>query len=756
MKNLRVRSLALLLGATLVLGSVGCQQTSKTVGQEKKQRPLVIGCEYLGEQFSPFTDTVRNSSEVVDLTQLYLMTTDRMGNLIKNGIEGEKSEYEGRNYRYFAPANVSVKYDENDKITTYTVKLREDLKFSDGEPVTADDVIFSYYAYLDPSYTGSRLLNSFHIVGLENYRMNSTAAEGINIEPNEVNALMKHPTKSMKARIKKFIRKILSEEYAWCKDVYLEKGYKSAEKMFLDYYNLKTNYRGTDAAKIVDEVAAQYGYNYQTLAIHYNGEEAYFDEQIQQMAYDELYSIAVKKANGEEVHNIEGIIRKDDYTVQIQTKGFEASAIYSILGIPITPLHYYGDVSKYDYEKNKFGFSRGKLNSVVEKKHAPLGAGPYVFKKSENGKIYLEANPYYYLGKPKIENLELVEVKETELVKKIRNKEVDVGEMSGSVSCFEDVRQVNANRELTGDVITSSLVDYKIYGYIGINADKVCIDSSPGSQASKALRKAFMTLFAVYRQTGVDEYYGEAATVLEYPIESSSWASPQETDKGYMPAFAVDGNGHAIYSEFMSVKEKYKAAKEVAKEYFIEAGYEYDEATDKFVSAPYGAKMEYAIYIPAEGKGIHPDYEILRNTQKALRSLGITLTINDVEDDNEMWNRLESGEIEMWCAAWESGVDPDMYQKYYSKNTGSNYYHIKDKSLDKLIMSARKSDDQEYRKTIYKECMDILRDWGVELPVYQRQNCTLFSTERIDLNSLPLNATAYYNWVNEIHLLEMN
>ena len=46
--------------------------------------------------------------------------------------------------------------------TTYTVKIRDDVKFSDGEPMTADDIIFSLYVYLDPSYTGGVTLSSHH------------------------------------------------------------------------------------------------------------------------------------------------------------------------------------------------------------------------------------------------------------------------------------------------------------------------------------------------------------------------------------------------------------------------------------------------------------------------------------------------------------------------------------------------------------------------------------------------------------------
>ena len=60
---------------------------------------------------------------------------------------------------------------------------------------------------------------------------------------------------------------------------------------------------------------------------------------------------------------------------------------------------------------------------------------------------------------------------------------------------------------------------------------------------------------------------------------------------------------------------------------------------------------------------------------------------------------------------------------------GSNYmYDINDAELNKLILDARASLDQSYRKTMYKACLDIIVDWAVEVPVYQRQNAVIFST----------------------------
>ncbi len=59
--------------------------------------------------------------------------------------------------------------------------------------------------------------------------------------------------------------------------------------------------------------------------------------------------------------NISGI-KNIDYTVEVTVNGFSAPAVYSILGISVTPLHYYGDVEKYDYENNMFGFDFGDLS----------------------------------------------------------------------------------------------------------------------------------------------------------------------------------------------------------------------------------------------------------------------------------------------------------------------------------------------------------------------------------------------------------
>ena len=53
---------------------------------------------------------------------------------------------------------------------TYTIKLRPDLTFSDGSPLTAEDVAFTLTVLYDPKYDGDTNISLAHIVGGDAYK----------------------------------------------------------------------------------------------------------------------------------------------------------------------------------------------------------------------------------------------------------------------------------------------------------------------------------------------------------------------------------------------------------------------------------------------------------------------------------------------------------------------------------------------------------------------------------------------------------
>ena len=214
----------------------------------------------------------------------------------------------------------------------------------------------------------------------------------------------------------------------------------------------------------------------------------------------------------------------------------------------------------------------------------------------------------------------------------------------------------------------------------------------------------------------------------------------------------MDGND--IYTEGMTADERYAAAKQAALGYFEAAGYTVTDG--KITAAPAGAPMDAEVMVGGGGTGDHPSFMDLTLASEALKEIGFNLIVTDMSNFSEMTNAINSGNADMFAMAWQATPDPDMYQIYHSTG-GSNEtsYWIKDAELDDLIMQARQSTDQTYRKTLYKECLDIVADWAVEIPIYQRQNCIIISSQRVDLDTVTPDITTFWNWYNDLELLDV-
>ena len=767
-----------------------------------QETPLVVAIQTLSSKFSPYAADTGYDQDVVEMTQVGLMTTDRTGAIIFNGIEGETLSYNGTDYFYQGIADLSQNYDAATDITTYTAKLREDIKFSDGVPMTADDIIFNYYVYLDPSYTGSTTLSSYDILGLQAYltqvpedslasvvpAMEALKAAGAGYTVTEADPFTQEVYDAYQAGIVElwkadtqgitdYVFANYAADYAeailgkTADEVAASEGLKNSLGMALwGFGDVVDGVLTTAAGEVVAAEEATNDDYYEAAAAKYGNDFAAYlaaGESAIGTTLDALNSStmsAIAAAAGVDmsagVPNISGIKKLDDYTVEIKVKGFSAPAIYSILGIQIAPAHYYGD-GTYDYDANNFGHPYGDLSCVSAKMDAPMGAGPYKFVKYENRVVYYEANEYFFQGAPATKNFQFKETNSAEVCNAVQTGTVDGGsDVNGSKPNFEMLRGFNSNGELVGDVVTTYSVANLGYGYIGINADTVNVAGEPASEASKNLRKAIATVMSVYRDVAIDSYYGDAASVINYPISSTSWAAPQATDEGYKVAFSVDVNGNDIFTADMDAQAKYAAALEASKGFFEAAGYTFENGV--MTAAPEGAKMSYEVIIPADGIGDHPSFAILTDAKNALATIGFELKINDPADSNVLWDATDAGIHEMWCAAWGSTIDPDMYQVYHSSNvvgeggSDSNHYHIRSAELDQMILDARASDDQAYRKEVYRACLDEIMDWAVEIPAYQRQNIALSSTIRVNTDTVTPDVTTYWGWLAEANLIQMN
>lgn len=81
---------------------------------------------------------------------------------------------------------------------TYTFHMRDDVKFSDGTPVTADDVAFTYTVPCDSSYSGIVDVSAIGIKGWEDYNSGkTTSVEGIKVvDKNTIQFTLSQPNAS--------------------------------------------------------------------------------------------------------------------------------------------------------------------------------------------------------------------------------------------------------------------------------------------------------------------------------------------------------------------------------------------------------------------------------------------------------------------------------------------------------------------------------------------------------------------------------
>ena len=767
------RTLALLLALVMSLSLLaGCGDGGG--GSTDDTTPLVVGYAPFSSKFSPFFSETAYDQDVWVMTQLGLLTSDRTGAIIYKGIEGETIDYNGTDYTYYGPADLEVT-ENADGTVYYDFTLRDDLKFSDGEPLTIDDVIFSMYVLCDPTYEGNSTLYAQPIQGMEAYRSGMSARQELILAAgpdgytaNDYYTEDQYNTfwAAFNAAGVKFAQEILD---------YLVAAGANAETDSVAAKAANWGFTLADDATVEDFWAAiveKYGYDLSDDGINAEKASSSISELLTAELGDRAGEFSAGVQTGESAANISGIQKTGDYSMRIVMTKVDAVAIYQ-LGVTIAPMHYYGDKSLYDYDNNSFGFPKGDLSSVRAKTTQPMGAGPYKFVKFENGTVYFEANESYFQGAPKTKYVNFLEcISDDDKLNGVTTGTIDITDPSMSSDTAAAISAANSNGELTGDKVTTDLVNNLGYGYIGMNSVVMSVGGEPSSQASKDLRKAFGTILSVYRDVAIDSYYGERASVINYPISDTSWAAPRPSDDGYKVAFSTDVNGNDIYTSDMSAEDKYAAAKTAALGYLEAAGY--TVADGKVTAAPEGAKMEYEVWIPADGKGDHPSFMILTLAKDALAEIGMTLTIKDLTNSAELWTALEAQQVAMWAAAWGATVDPDMYQIYYSDvanagsatdgqnplggsgQGGSNYmYCIADPELDQLIMDARATTDQTYRKAMYKACLDIVIDWAVEIPVYQRQNAIIFSSERVNMDTVTPDITTFYGWLSEVHNIEL-
>ena len=841
-------ALGLVMSTSLVATAfAGCGGDNNTTAPAA----LVIMSDAVDGLFNPYYATSGADMEVVGMTQIGMLTTGFTGNPGEEQATVEYGDDEPvvvKDYEIVHDANETNENKDGNGVTTYRFVIKNGIKFSDGHPLTMEDVLFNMYVYLDPVYAGSSTMYSTDIVGLKQYRTQSTvgsAGDAISSEAttrakNRINELtniytaLKNANKpthidAMKEAISthsvskgykeavaygsareqvtnaqllkdyeyalETFKKELETDYETAKESYTEEPYASngfdeiTSFMYMEGYvdleyekKVLSNGKETDDKSKIKKVTRNYLSTIKTKeeAVNYvfeakveselniilsywatgntlrnefssNATEVILHENLKEgeLAVPNISGIRsiahtadapdTMKINGTDykvaqAHNNDGtVVAPDEYDIlEIKINGIDPKAIWNF-GFTVAPQHYYAPNQEVNIVGNKFGvewgsfdFMKNEIQSTRNVK-VPMGAGPYVATDANNNDnpdgnsfnkdnvIYFKANETFLLGKPKTEKIRYQVVSS--------NNALDVLQQDSVHFVTPQFTRQN-NEKIAGMQGVESVDSWQLgYGYIGINAGKV---------QNINLRKAIMSAMDVSLAM---QYYGTGqAKTIAWPMSTVSWAYPKDA------MGAEDKNNGHDYTQFPKGADADAQAMAKIEQYMQMAG-----------ATKGDSRLKMQFTIAGSNLTEHPTYLTFNHAAELLNACGWDVEV--IPDVNAL-NKLSTGALTVWAAAWGSTIDPDMYQVYHKNSTATSTvawgyraikenpssYSIETNLINQLsvkIDAGRKTNDQAERSKIYKEAMSLVLDLAVEMPVYQRKTLYAYNSNVIKTSSLP-------------------
>lgn len=442
--------------------------------------------------------------------------------------------------------------------------------------------------------------------------------------------------------------------------------------------------------------------------------------------------------------------------LKITLNGIDPVAIYNF-GFTVAPMHYYsGTVGDVDYVqrchdnyKNKdvsdrFGVpyaSTEFFDTVLKdanKTAKPVGAGVYKVQEGndrllQNKDCLYERNTYFEtvgsgMNNAKIKYFKYCSRTEDQLVNTLITGGVDFG----MPNCTpENIKQLAGHEN-----IANGTYDAGGFGYVGIN---------PKFIPEVGVRQAIMKAMNVSEITKT-YYTQEYSSVIYRPISTTSWVHSESSDaqkKQYFSEYVNKDRG---------IDLRYNPDTDVLIQLVEDAGYT-QVGSDGIRQNAKGDKLKYTFTIAGETQD-HPAFAMFKRAETILTECGFEIT---VQTDISALQKLATGSLAVWAAAWSAGVDPDMYQVYHSaskassvKNWGydvildnpSEYAYESEilSQLDQKIMEGRSLLEHVQRRPVYYEALNLVMDLAIELPTYQRKDLYVYNTSVIRKESLNIDA----------------
>lgn len=658
-----------------------------------------------------------------ELIMIRLLETDRDGYVIKNGITGEATGYNGTEYTYNGIADVKIVG------SSLEFTLNDEIYFSDGVNLTADDVIFTMYVLSDPTYDGESDFAKLPIEGLEQYRgemrqkwkailtdlCDGTKSGGYTDEEKASLLSAFHKTgiafteDIVNGCVANFAESYSNVVLGISADELMEnEGYKVAFAQYiwdestgygedgLWYDTAGNSYDLEETFPTVEDywklIVEKYGYDISDNGINYEkiGERS-FEDILISVIREEYPELMVASVDSDAADSINGIKKTGTYSftvsfTELSPEHLRAFCFY------IAPLHYYGNRDEYKYSEHKFGFAKGDLSTIKSKAEVPLGAGTYTLSRvGENGELYLKRNKLYYKGCPKIENI--------------------------VITLDAENSDIQFKKYTARDIYTDNYAEAEssTYIFVGINADAVSVNGEPLSEQSVSLRSAFSCVLNTFCDIAVEQW-----------------------DK--------HGLGEELSCEYD--EDITEPARNKAVELLKAAGYTWDDSKEKFTQAPTGADMTYEVKLYDRDAA----YIVLSCAKELLSEIGINLELAVQSSRKSLENVVSIGGAQMWVMQIEDFNVEDIYELFHSMGE-SNVFSAATDAMDDEIEWADSLFLKNVSNAMYNEIIEEAEALGIIIPIYKQINAVVYSDDIVP-ESLTPDMTDFWSWTREAYLLE--
>ena len=665
---------------------------------EDSGKCLIIRTQDAYTGFDPFSPRGQSGTLLAALTGVTLLGTARGGETVLTGATGQSVPYGGSEYDYSGIADVR----RVGKV--FTITLKEDIYFSDGVNLTADDVIFSMYVLADPSYRGTCDFASLPIRGMKEYcgdlkpkwerilEIMADGADPVTRDPGISQTEYDSFLEAFRSAGLAFVEPIISSCTENFADQYSEyvlgvtpqelKNSRGLQIAFAEYfwgyasgrndeglweenggetYDLLTEYPTEEG--FWNLIARKHGYDVSDSGINYEkmGGEDFFEllERRMEDSCPSLFSVTGKKTGAA---SISGIRKTGLYSLQI-TMTRNIGIDIAKMNIPVCPLHWYGDAQTYDYRSDRFGFTKGDLNGVMHSGKPVLGAGPYQLLRESDGTLLLGANSLY------------------------------AGETAATEKLLLSDRSAAWDLWLTEAEADGVAIGTDLYTGVGFHVERVKIGADSLSDGSRAFRRAIAETVEAFMKGETDGLWALTAPLL------------------VAAGFTVDGTGVTL--------------------------------------SPEGAPEELMIRLYGTGR---PE-TALREAAGWLEQHGLPVTVEEMPSAAFVTSYVQEGSSDVWIMQaedpWRTGA-----AALFSSEGNNNVFRLSSEKLDRLLAEAGEEADPQAGYRLYEEAEGELEQLCVFVPL-ARESWTLRVSYRVDRSSLPQDMTEYYGWYSQAYAVRM-